>query len=54
MRFCMITTFYPPYSFGGDAFFVQHLGRALARRGHDVRDFTLVAGGKHVQDFQIR
>ncbi|HLK22872.1 MAG TPA: glycosyltransferase family 4 protein [Bryobacteraceae bacterium] len=35
-RFCMITTFYPPYSFGGDAIFVQSLSRALAARGHNV------------------
>jgi glycosyltransferase involved in cell wall biosynthesis len=32
----MITTFYPPYGFGGDAVFVQRLARALARRGHAV------------------
>jgi glycosyltransferase involved in cell wall biosynthesis len=36
LRFCLITTFYPPYSFGGDAVFVQHLARELARRGHHV------------------
>ena len=35
-RFCMITTFYPPYSFGGDAIFVRSLSRALAARGHPV------------------
>jgi glycosyltransferase involved in cell wall biosynthesis len=35
-RFCMITTFYPPYSFGGDAIFVRALSRALAARGHPV------------------
>jgi len=23
MRFCMITTFYPPYHLGGDAVYVQ-------------------------------
>jgi glycosyltransferase involved in cell wall biosynthesis len=32
----MITTFYPPYSFGGDAMFVQQLCHELARRGHHV------------------
>jgi glycosyltransferase involved in cell wall biosynthesis len=32
----MLTTFYPPYSFGGDAIGVQRLSRGLARRGHDV------------------
>jgi glycosyltransferase involved in cell wall biosynthesis len=35
-RFCFVTTFYPPYSFGGDAIGVQRLARALARRGHEV------------------
>lgn len=36
LRICMLTTFYPPYSFGGDAIGVQRLSRALVRRGHDV------------------
>jgi glycosyltransferase involved in cell wall biosynthesis len=36
LRFCLITTFYPPYSFGGDAVFVQQLALELARRGHVV------------------
>lgn len=36
MRFCMVTTFYPPHSFGGDAIFVDHLSRALVERGHRV------------------
>lgn len=36
LRFCMITTFYPPYSFGGDAIYVQQLATALAKRGHQV------------------
>lgn len=35
-RFCMITTFYPPWAFGGDAVAVQRLARALVRRGHSV------------------
>ena len=35
-RFCMITTFYPPYNFGGDGIFVQRLSNELARRGHHV------------------
>lgn len=37
LRFCLATTFYPPYSFGGDAVAVQRLAEALARRGHAVR-----------------
>ncbi|MEP6957797.1 MAG: glycosyltransferase [Nitrospirota bacterium] len=32
----MVTTFYPPYHFGGDAVFVQTLARALVARGHHV------------------
>jgi hypothetical protein len=36
MRFCMVTTFYPPYHFGGDALFVRALGRALVDQGHEV------------------
>ena len=36
MRFCMVTTFYPPYHFGGDATYVRALSRALVARGHSV------------------
>lgn len=36
LRICLVTTFYPPYHFGGDAVFVQRLADALARRGHGV------------------
>jgi len=36
MRFCMVTTFYPPWSFGGDAIFVEALGRGLTEAGHEV------------------
>jgi len=32
----MITTFYPPYNFGGDGIYVQRLCNELARRGHHV------------------
>jgi glycosyltransferase involved in cell wall biosynthesis len=32
----MVTTFYPPRSFGGDAVAVQTLARALVRLGHEV------------------
>ena len=35
----MVTTFYPPYSFGGDAIFVYRLSNELARRGHSVDVF---------------
>ncbi len=36
LRFAMVTTFYPPFNFGGDGLAVQHLARALVRRGHQV------------------
>ena len=36
LRFCMITSFYPPYNFGGDGVFVHRLSNELARRGHQV------------------
>ena len=36
LRFCMITTFYPPYGFGGDAVYVHQLSNELAARGHHV------------------
>lgn len=32
----MITTFYPPFNFGGDGIFVQQLSNELAQRGHHV------------------
>lgn len=36
LRFCLVTTFYPPYHFGGDGVFVHRLAEALAERGHRV------------------
>src|ERR1043166_9836263 len=36
LRFCLINTFYPPYSFGGDGIFVERLANGLASRGHKV------------------
>ena len=36
LSFCMVTTFYPPYHFGGDAMYVYRLSNALARAGHRV------------------
>jgi glycosyltransferase involved in cell wall biosynthesis len=32
----MVTTFYPPYSFGGDAVYIYRLANELAARGHQV------------------
>lgn len=48
----MMTTFYPPYNFGGDGIFVHRLSNELARRGHTVdvihcRDsFNLISASK--------
>ncbi len=36
LHFCFVTTFYPPFHFGGDAIFVHRLAHALADRGHRI------------------
>ena len=36
LRFLHFTTFYPPYSFGGDAMYLYRLCHALADAGHEV------------------
>jgi glycosyltransferase involved in cell wall biosynthesis len=36
LRFCMFSTFYPPFSYGGDGITLQRLCRALVRAGHEV------------------
>ena len=36
LRFCFLTTFYPPHNFGGDGIGIQRLARGLARAGHHV------------------
>ncbi|MBK8177895.1 MAG: glycosyltransferase family 4 protein [Planctomycetes bacterium] len=52
LSFCHVTTFYPPYNFGGDGIGIQRLVRALARRGHrntvvhDVDAFEVLAKGR--------
>jgi glycosyltransferase involved in cell wall biosynthesis len=54
----MITTFYPPYNFGGDGIFVQRLSNELARRGHQVEvihsadSYRLLAGREPAQTSQ--
>ena len=55
LRILMFTTFYPPYSFGGDAIGVQRMARALVARGHTVtvvhdEDSYLILGGKEPGD----
>lgn len=36
LRVCLLTTFFPPHSFGGDAVLVSRFAAALARDGHEV------------------
>jgi len=36
LRFCLITTFYPPYNFGGGGIYAYRLANELGRRGHLV------------------
>jgi len=36
LNFLHLTTFYPPYSFGGDAMYIYRLSHALASEGHYV------------------
>jgi glycosyltransferase involved in cell wall biosynthesis len=36
LRFCMLTTFYPPFNFGGDGIGIERLCHGLLRRGHEV------------------
>jgi glycosyltransferase involved in cell wall biosynthesis len=51
LRVAMITTFYPPHSFGGDAIAIERLSNALARRGcrvtvlHDVDAYNVLHQG---------
>ena len=50
-RVCFVTTFYPPFAFGGDGIAIQRLAQALARRGyevtvvHDADAFAVLGGG---------
>jgi glycosyltransferase involved in cell wall biosynthesis len=51
----MITTFYPPHHFGGDAMHAYRLSNALARRGHSVtvvhsEDAYRALGGRQRDD----
>jgi glycosyltransferase involved in cell wall biosynthesis len=36
LRFCHLSSFYPPYSFGGDGMYLHRLVNLLARQGHEV------------------
>ncbi|MEO8302733.1 MAG: glycosyltransferase family 4 protein [Betaproteobacteria bacterium] len=52
LRVAMVTTFYPPFSFGGDAQYVRRLTHALARRGceveviHDADAWRVLSGAQ--------
>ena len=54
----MITTFYPPYNFGGDGIFVHRLSNELARRGHSVdvihgvNSYRFLAGQEPKADYE--
>lgn len=39
LKFCMVTTFYPPYNFGGDGMHIYRLSNELAKLGHSVDIF---------------
>ncbi|PWT89361.1 MAG: glycosyl transferase family 1 [Acidobacteria bacterium] len=56
LKFCMVTTFYPPYNFGGDGIYIYRLSNELARRGHQVdvihcRDAFLVLSSSVKGDY---
>ena len=44
----MLTTFYPPYNFGGDGIGVQRFSQALARRDHYVTVLQDIDGFKYL------
>jgi glycosyltransferase involved in cell wall biosynthesis len=52
LRFCHVTTFYPPYNFGGDGMGIQRLVHGLLARGHectvihDADAYAMLSGGK--------
>src|SRR5712692_1316054 len=52
LNFCMVTTFYPPYHFGGDAMYVYRLSNELARRGHQVTVVHCVDAFKLLRDVE--
>ena len=52
LRFCHLTTFFPPLNFGGDGIIVYRLSQELAARGHhvevvhDADAYSLIAAGR--------
>ena len=57
LKFCMVSTFYPPFNFGGDGMHIYRLSNELARRGHSVDvfhcedSFMLLNGAAPTGDF---
>jgi glycosyltransferase involved in cell wall biosynthesis len=57
LSICMVTTFYPPYHFGGDALHAYRLTNALARSGHEVTvvssadAYVALGGTAHDEEF---
>jgi hypothetical protein len=51
LRFCLVSTFYPPYNFGGDGIYAYRLANGLAQLGHQVTvlhsptAYEMLAGG---------
>ena len=58
LRFCLVTTFYPPYNFGGDGIYAHRLANGLARLGHDVTvlhsptAYEMLAGKSPSEDYE--
>lgn len=48
MKFLYLTTFYPPYSFGGDAVYLHRMAHALGDAGHTV-DVVHCVDSYHLQ-----
>ena len=57
LRFCLVSTFYPPYNFGGDGIYAYRLANGLARLGHHVTvlhspsAYEMLAGAKPSGDY---
>lgn len=59
MKFCLATTFFPPYHFGGDSVFAASLANLLAEAGHEVHvvhcadSFEMLSNGVRPSMFPI-
>ncbi len=57
LRFCIVTTFYPPYNFGGDGIYAHRLANGLARLGHRITvvhsssAYEMLAGGPPAEPY---